>query len=582
MRNSHKRKNESESIKETGNANAEFLSITSVRVLYVGAIFFFIYVILSLRVLDVALFNKSKVSASFLEEETIDSPIKHRADIIDRNGTLLAVNLSTASLFANPRLISNIPDIIKKLNTIFPDLEKDKLREKLTPDKTFVWIKRNLTPEDQYKVNALGTPGLGFKQEEKRVYPHKELLAHVLGMVNIDGDGISGIEKQFERYLSGTNDNGDPNEPLQLSIDIRVQSLVHDALKKATDEFKALGGTAIVMDVNSGEILAMVSLPDFDLNNPSAATDEQKFNRMTSGVYEMGSTFKTFNMAMGFDIGNMDINNKYDVSEPIKIGGFSIKDYHQSKGLLTMPEIYMYSSNIGSAKIAIDVGGDKQKKFLEKLGLLDDVEIELPEKARPLFPSKWSKISSMTISYGHGIAVTPIHVIKATAALINGGILNQATLLKKDKFNSIKGEKVISPETSNKMRKLMRWTVKYGTGTKADVAGYMVGGKTGSADKVSNTGGYNKSSNISSFIGVFPINAPQYAVMVMLDAPIGDASTGGFTTGGMVAAPVANEIIKYMAPIVGVMPVDENDYNIRKEFWYDYEKPGEDATTTDH
>ncbi|MCE3233384.1 MAG: penA [Rickettsiaceae bacterium] len=578
--------NESGNFISIGKAEPSVIGMSHTRLRFVLCVFIVVYLVLSVRVVYVAVFNNALTTSGYSattkteavavnpESGSVEPLLKHRAEIIDRNGTLLAVNLATASLYANPKTILDVDEAVKKLTAIFPDMEADKLKQKLSAEKSFVWIKRNLTPDEQYKVNALGLPGLYFKEEEKRVYPHKELVSHILGFVNVDGQGLSGIEKQFNMYLSGTNDIGGVNEPLRLSVDIRVQSIVHDALQRASAEFKTQAASAIVMDVNTGEIVSMVSLPDYDINNPSIASDDSKFNRATLAVYEMGSTFKTFNMALGFELGDIDMKDTFDVSEPIKLGRFSIRDYHQDKSVMTVPEIFIHSSNIGSVKIADKVDPSEQKAFLERLGLLDELDIELPEKSHPLFPSKWTKSSSMTISYGHGIAVTSMHVVKATAALVNGGILNPATLIKKEKFSFIKGERVVSEATSSKIRKLMRWVVKYGTGKKAEVEGYMVGGKTGSAEKVSD-GGYDKASNISSFIGTFPSNKPQYVILVMLDAPVGNASTGGFATGGMVAAPVVNDIVKHMAPVVGIMPVDENDAKIKKEFWYEGDKEEE-------
>jgi cell division protein FtsI (penicillin-binding protein 3) len=578
-----------------GKAEPAAIKLSHSRLNFVFFVFVAVYVVLSIRVIDISMFTHALMSSGVSYQEKSDTEVvtvnpddnmpelmsKHRAEITDRNGTLLAVNLATASLYANPKTILDAGDAAKKLAAIFNDTDEEKLKQRLASDKTFIWIKRNLTPEEQYKVNALGLPGLHFKEEEKRVYPHKELLAHVLGFVGVDGKGLAGIERQFDMYLRGTDDAGAVTEPLKLSIDLRVQSVVHDALQKAMENYKTLAGSAIVMDANTGELIAMVNMPDFDINNPGTANDEEKFNRSTLGVYEMGSTFKTFNMALGFELGNIDMKDTYDVSEPVRLGNFLIRDYHQEKKVLTVPEIFIHSSNIGSVKIAESVTPEEQKSFLERLGLLDESEIELPEKTRTLYPEKWTKSSSMTISYGHGIAVTPLHVVTATAALVNGGVLNPATLLKKDIFSFVRGERIVSEVTSKKIRKLMRWVVKYGTGAKSDVAGYLVGGKTASADKVNN-GGYEKNTNISSFVGVFPINKPKYVVQVMLDAPVGNASTGGFTTGGMVAAPVVNDIITYAAPILGVIPVDENDDKIKKEFWYDGDKPGEKAAENDH
>lgn len=566
-----------------GKASAGDLAVSRARLWIVMTLFVLAYGVISFRVVDVAMFGKDvqKYTATPASEEYQPIAVKARADIVDRNGVLLAVNLATASLYANPKLILDPKKTAANLAKIFPDLDKADVQEKLSSDKSFVWVKRNLTPDEQYNVNALGEPGLHFKEEEKRVYPHKELLSHILGFVNVDGKGMSGIERQFETYLSGTSDMGTVNEPLQLAVDIRVQSIVRDELARAVEEFKALGAAAMVMDVHTGELVSMVSLPDFNLNNPGEATEEARFNRATYGVYEMGSTMKTYTMALGFELGDIGMNKTYDVTEPIKISRFLIRDYHPKPGLMTVPEIFMYSSNIGTAKIAMDVGPEEQRSFMERLGLLSELELEVPEKGMPLFPARWSKISSLTVSYGHGIAVSPAHIVQSIAAMINGGMMHPVTLVKKNKFDFFSsGQRVISKATSDKMRKLMRLVVKHGTGGLANVPGYLVGGKTGSADKPSK-GKYNRKALISSFVSAFPMNDPQYVVLVVMDEPVGNKRTGGYTTGGMVAAPIVGEIIKKTAPLLGVMPVDEDNPKIKKEFWSEYDEKDSAANASD-
>ncbi len=546
-------------------------------------VFVMVFMLLSARVFEVSVINQKEnhANSNINENNNHIGISKSRSDIIDRNGVLLAVNLETASLYANPRILMDLEDAAKKITTLFPELNYEATYKKLSSSSSFVWIKRNLTPDEQYQINSLGIPGLYFKEEEKRIYPHKNLLAHVLGNVDVDGNGVSGIEKQFNTYLSGKDYLGVINSPMQLSVDVRVQNIVHNALKEAMDEFKALGASGIVMDVNSGEVISMVSLPDFDLNTPSNAENEARFNRSTYGKYEMGSTLKTFNMALGFEKSNLKMDDLYDISEPLKVGGFSIRDYHQKKTQLTADEAYVVSSNIASAKIALEAGEAEQKSFLMKLGLLDEVEIELPEVRVPSYPDNWGKASTMTISFGHGISVTPMHVVKATAALVNGGILYPTTLIKKDKYDFLNvGQRVVSEDTSNKIRKLMRWAVKYGTGSKSNIDGYLVGGKTGTASKLTK-GRYNESLNISSFIASFPMNSPKYVVFVMLDEPVGNKKTAGYTTGGMIAAPVVKNIISRAAPILGVLPVDESDYEIRKEFWYKNVETDEELSFTE-
>ncbi len=555
-----------------GRASVEDMRISRSRLFVVSGMFIVVFIVLAFRVIEVSVLKGGKVFTVKNYEDLYDEEVKTRSDIVDRNGTLLAVNLSTASLYANPKVILDVDDAISKIESIFVDIDSIKLRKKLSSDRSFVWVKRNLTPKEQYAINELGLPGLYFKEEEKRIYPHRNLMSHILGFVDVDGKGISGIEKKFNTYLSGTNNIGGVNESLQLSIDVRAQSVVRDVLKEAMDEFKAIGAAGIVLDADTGEVISMVSMPDYNLNDPGNADSDAKFNRATYGVYEMGSTFKTFNMALGFEKSNIKLEDIYDVSKPISVARFTIRDYHQKKKELTASEVFMFSSNIASAQIAVDAGEEEQQKFLEKLGLLNELDIELPEKSEPLYPDSWGTVSTMTISYGHGIAVTPMHVASATSALVNGGVLNPVTLLKKSRFSFLNsGTRVIKEDTSDKLRKIMRLAVKYGTGKKADVQGYLVGGKTGSADKPKE-GKYDTNVIISSFVSAFPMNEPKYVVFVMMDEPVGTAKTGGYTTGGMVAAPVAGEVIKRIAPILGVTPVDENDYEIQKEFWYDNER----------
>lgn len=559
-----------------GTASAKSVEVSHNRLFVVMILFTIAFMVISLRVFDVSIMNGESAVVAEMDGDGAGEQQYRRSDIVDRNGIILATSLETASVYANPKIMLDKKQAAQKLASVFKDLSVDELKTKFNIDKNFVWIKRNLTPSEQYKVNALGIPGVYFQAEEKRIYPHKNLFAHALGFVNIDSHGISGIEKQFDKYLNRKiNADGDAagEAPLKLSLDVRVQNVMREALLESIGTFKAKGASGVVMDVTTGEVLAMVSLPDFDPNQPTSAKPDDIFNRVTYGVYEMGSTFKIFNMAMGFDHGAIKMKDSYDVASPIKIGGFSIHDYHPKAPVLTVPEIFMYSSNIGSAKIAMDTGSDNQKAFLKKLGLLSELELEIPEKGTPLYPSTWSKISSMTISYGHGIAVTPMHVATATASLINGGMLYTPTLLKKED-NEIYGKRVVNLKTSDNMRKLLRLAVQYGTGEKADVANYLVGGKTGSADKVV-VGGYNRHAIISSFIGAFPMNKPRYVVYAMIDEPTGNKSTGGFATGGMVAAPVVNKVISRIGPMLNVMPVDENKYEIRKEFWYDNGKIAE-------
>lgn len=550
---------------------------TNSRLLIVIIIFALVFSTIALRLIEVVLFSDNVTTSPPLASNDEITPFK-RADIVDRNGVLLAVNLSTASLYANPKMIQNPKEIADKLCVILPDLNHKHLMDGLTSKRSFIWIKRNISPKEEYAVNSLGIPGLQFERGEKRLYPHGVLLSHVLGYVGLDGKGLAGIEKQFSKRLSqdGEQTPGQSG-PLQLSIDVRVQNIMRDEMMKAFEEFKPIGGIGLVVDVTNGEILAMTSLPDFDPHNPGTATPEQLFNRASLGVYEMGSSFKTFTMAMALDTKTITLHDRFDVNSPIKAARFSIGDYHAKGGSLSVPEIFMYSSNIGTAKIGLQVGGEIQRKFLRKFGLLDMLDIELPERAMPMYPSeaRWGEISTMTISYGHGIAVTPLHVARAMAALVNGGMMYPITLLKHPDSTPPKGMRIISEETSEKLRKLLHLVVEQGTGKKAAVPGYLVGGKTGTSEKLSSGGSYSKHANLSSFVGAFPINNPHYVVMVILDEPKGNKATGGYSTGGMVASPVVAQVISRMGPLYGMQPVDEKSEEIQKALQIDYKPAGE-------
>ncbi|MGY9005862.1 MAG: peptidoglycan D,D-transpeptidase FtsI family protein, partial [Alphaproteobacteria bacterium] len=423
--------------------------------------------------------------------------------ITDRNGIILATSLNTASLYANPRLVIDPRAAANKLVRALPDLRKSIVKTKLASDRGFVWLKRHLTPRQQYAVNREGIPGLYFQREERRVYPHGRLGAHFLGFTGTDGIGLAGIEKRFNDTLHART------KPLQLSVDIRIQHILHQELSAAVMRFRAVGGTGVVMDVQSGEVIAMVSLPDFDPNTPNRIPNKALFNRATMGVYEMGSTFKIFTTAMALDSGVVGMRGGYDASAPIRVARFTISDFHSKKRWLSVPEIFMYSSNVGSVKMALDVGTKTQKHYLGRLGLLRPASIEVPEVGAPLLPTPWREINTMTISFGHGIAVTPVQLTQAVASVVNGGILRPASLLKSSKHETVEGERVLKARTSRNMRKLLRLVVTNGTGKKARAQGYLVGGKTGTAEKTGSRG-YRSKALISSFVGVFPMTKPRY------------------------------------------------------------------------
>ena len=479
-----------------------------------------------------------------------------RADIVDRHGMMVATSLVLPSLYANPHEVIDPADAVAKLMRALPGLDRDELMTRLTSDRSFVWVKRNLTPRQQFEINRLGIPGLYFQREERRVYPHGSLTAHVVGFSNIDSKGLAGVEQALDERL-----RRDP-QPLELSIDLRLQHLLREEIQEQIGEFNAIGGCGVILDVHTGEIVAMVSLPDFDGNRPGASPAETRFNRNTLGVYEQGSTFKIFTMAMALDSGKANFNSVYDATHPIKVSRFTIRDDHAQARRLTVTEIFQYSSNIGAVKMALDVGIAGQRDFFDRLGFLKAPGVELPEVGAPLVPRPWRPINLMTIAFGHGMAVSPLTMASGVATMVNGGVLRQPTLMKRSPEQAT-GTRVISAKTSDQMRRLMRLVVEKGTGKKAAAPGYLVGGKTGTAEKTAR-GGYRRKALLSSFVGAFPMHDPRYVVVVSIDEPKGNKKSFGFATAGWVAAPVVGRIVQRMGPVVGITPVDESAPEIRR------------------
>lgn len=473
-----------------------------------------------------------------------------RAEITDRNNVVLAISLPTAGLYANPREMMDTDDAAAKLKKIIPRLDLDVVRARLASEKQFVYLARNISKREQLEVNNLGIPGIYFQGTERRHYPQGRVAAHAIGNVDVDAHGVAGVERAFDARL-----RDDPT-PLRLSLDVRVQGVVRDELMKSMTEFHAIGACGIVMDVRTGEVVAMVSLPDFDANKPGEATPDERFNRAVTGMYEPGSTFKLQTAAMSLDSGAGHLWNSYDAAHNIKIGRFTIQDFQGKHRALYFPEVIAYSSNLGAAHMAVAVGPERQQSWLRAMGMFTRVGIELPEQGQPIVQpfANWKEIATMTVGFGHGIAVSPLHVVRGTAALANGGYVLKPTILavNPDAARDA-GTRVMQPSTSDTIRKLMRLVVTDGYGKPADVPGYFVGGKTGTAEK--NSGhGYKKHSNISAFMSVFPMNQPRYAVYFMLDEPKGNASTGGYSTAGAVSAPGAGRVISRIAPMLGLMP----------------------------
>ena len=537
-------------------AAKQALEIGRNRLFVIAAVFALGFTVISGRVVDVMALKGAgapKITAAVIEQPD-------RAPIRDRNGELLATSLGTASLFADATQVLDPVTAAHRLKEVLPEINEADVRSKLTSERRFIWIHRNLTPRQQYAVNRLGIPGLSFQREARRVYPQGAMAAHVVGFTDVDGKGIAGIERSFDGALAAGT------APIDLSLDMRVQHAVVDELTAAIKDFNAIGGVGVVLDVRTGEVLALASLPDFDPNHPGDAKPDDRFNRATLGVYEMGSTFKTFVIADALDSGTTTLKGGYDATHPIKIGRFTIEDYHAKKRWLSVPEIYIHSSNIGAAKMALDIGTPQFRAFMHSVGFNDPSPVEVPEVGKPMAPAQWRDINTMTIAFGHGMAVSPIQLASGTAAMINGGILIPPTLIKRTGMEGVMGTRVISRETSADMRKLMRLVVEQGTAKAAEVPGYLVGGKTGTAEKTG-VGGYKKKSLLSSFIGAFPMNDPRYLVLVMLDEPKGYKQSYGYATGGWVAAPAVGRIVRRIGPMLGVEPVDDSTPEMKKEMF---------------
>ena len=474
-----------------------------------------------------------------------------RAEIVDRNGVLLASDLTTASLYANPHRVLDAAEASDEISRVLPGIDRGELFSKLSTSKRFVWVKRHLTPRQQYAVNALGLPGFAFLEEQKRVYPQGRLAAHIVGYTGVDNRGLAGIEKRLDERLGAAARDGGAQPPLYLSVDIRVQHVLRNQLAAAVQKYRAIGATGVVLDAKDGQILASVSLPDFDPHRVDQASEASRFNRASLGVYEMGSTFKIFTVAMALELGTANLADSFDASEPIRVSRFMIRDDHAKNRWLSVPEVFIYSSNIGAARMALDVGTERQREFLGRIGLLRRAPLEVAEVGQPIAPNPWREISTMTIAFGHGVAVTPIQMASAVASLVNGGTRVVPTFIVNRQDVRTVSERVVSRKTSEAIRRLMRLNVVEGTGKKADAPGYLVGGKTGTAEKVGGRG-YRRKALRSSFIGVFPALEPRYVVLVMLDEPKGIKETFGYATAGWTAAPVVGQVIEQAAPLLGV------------------------------
>src|SRR5579872_554644 len=518
--------------------------------------FVVVYGVIALRLVLFGIVSESRTPQRVIVDDAVATA---RPDITDRNGEILATDVRVPSLYAEPRRIIDVDEAVELLTAALPDLDPTELRTRLSSKRGFVWLKRDITPEQEKEIYRQGLPGIGFLKENKRDYPNGPEVSHLIGHVNIDNQGIAGMEKWLDSHgLAALHMAGLATDRLQnpvvLAADLRVQHALRDELVQARDHFHAIAAAGVVLNVNTGEIVAMVSEPDYDPNDPRQALEPSRINRLTTGVYEMGSTFKAFTVAMGLESGKITLNSSFDARMPLRMGRFLIHDFDPEHRFLTVPEIFYYSSNIGAARIALSLGTSAQQAFLKKMGQLDRLRTELPESAEPILPRRWSDLTTATIAFGHGLSVAPLQAVMGVAAIMNGGYLIPPTFLKRTPEEAKElGKRVISQRTSLMMRYLMRLNVEKGTARKADVPGYYIGGKTGTADRVVG-GRYSKTKVLTDFMAILPADHPRYLLLIMLDEPKATPETHGFTTSGWNAVPTGAKVVARIAPLLGIEP----------------------------
>ena len=538
------------------------------RLLLLGLMFFSLFTVIGARM--------GLLSATEAAEPRASAPgaeiIAQRADITDRNGRILATNMLTHALYAHPRDMVDPDRVAQELVKIFPDMDGAELQRRFTDGRRFMWLRRTLSPEQMQAVHDIGDPGLLFGPREMRLYPNGALAAHILGGASFGAEGVhsaevigtAGIEKALDDRL---RDPAQAGKPLELSIDLTIQATVEEVLDAGMNMMNAKGAAAIVMDVDTGEIVAMASLPDFDPNdrpNPVLPKDAEPgdsplFNRAVQGVYELGSTFKIFAAAQAMELGLVGPDTMVDANAPMVWGKHKIKEF-QGKNygpLLTVTDVIAKSSNVGTAHIALMIGGLRQQAFLKSLGFFDVTPVELVEArtGRPLLPKKWADIVTITTSYGHGMSASPLHLAAAYATIANGGEKVAPTLLKQTDVTH--GPRVMREEVAKESVKMLRTVVEHGTASLADVEGYEVAGKTGTADKPKRTGGYYKDKVINTFASVFPASNPEYVVLVTLDEPVDTTGSEPRRTAGWTSVPVAAEIVRRIAPLLNIRPAVE-------------------------
>ena len=548
--------------RELVNVRTRSLIMAKWRLLWVALGFAVVTAAALLRIMFLGLF-----SGTASAEEIAAALLPGRGDITDRNGVPLARAFPAYALWYNPAalggdgppLVHRPAQIARALGAIFPDLDVAELTRRLAEGKPG-YLRRRIMPEDANRIHALGEPALEFPRETERFYPQGSMAAHVLGFVGADGRGHVGMEEVFNKRLTDPAQRG---TPAMLAIDTRVQGALEDELSRTMHDTNAKGAAGVVLDVDSGEVVALASLPSFNPNLIDRAGEANIFNRVTNQVYELGSVIKPITVAAAIDAGVVtDLARRYQSSRPIAIGGFQIRDSHSFGGSLNIPEALIHSSNIVTAQVADQLGGDRLAATMRALGMAERPFIELPARGFPIWPGgKWSRITTMTVSYGHGIAITPLHLAEAYAAMVNGGIWRPATLIKMQPGADAPGRRVFKASTSARMRQLLRMIVDLGTGRKANAAGYRVGGKTGSAEKPGSHG-YQKTNLIATFAAAFPMDHPRYVIISMIDEPKATAASSGQRTAAWNAAPMVGRLVPRIGPLLGIMPDETRDVDI--------------------
>ena len=537
----------------TGGEDQHALELTYHRLMLVLLLFAGITGLIVLRLAWLQVFTDRSGAGAI-----VNPLIPPRADIVDRNGIPLARTIDAWSIGVHPRrIIGDRRQLAVKLHELMPERSVAQYRTMLSADSNYLYLARRALPEMVAAVNALGEPGIVFNREPERLYPQTAMAGHILGWTDFDGHGVAGMERILEARLTDPALRG---QPVALSIDSRVQAAMEAELGSAVTALSAEGGTGIVLDVHTGELVAMASAPNFNPNAAGRSDPSALYNRATMGVYELGSTFKPITVAAAMEAGVVtSLAQRWDASSPVPIGRFRISDDHPQGRPLTAPEILVHSSNIATARIADAMGAQRMQAAFRALGFDEAAHIELRERARPLFPAEWSRATVLTSGFGHGLAVTPLHLASAYAALVNGGVWRPATLMRVAPGQAPQGRQVYSEQTSYRMRQMLRMIVLYGTGRRGEAPGFRVGGKTGTAEKVATGGGYSRRVNVSTFAAAFPMDEPRYVVLVMMDAPRGNEETHFLTTAAWTAAPVVSRVISRAGPLLGIIPDQTRD-----------------------